>query len=160
MLIPDAQLLKLLLVPLRLIHLLEDLQPAPVVALQDCILRAAPRTQQNSQTCATRLTQRGDTGIQAVQLSHGEEYKEGGFKRFELPQGGSSAKAINPKKASFRPFVKQTDRHINHRECLTSCIGAIVGPGHTQRTPLQSRGWRILYCTWPWQHLQTAQQPK
>lgn len=39
MLIPDAQLLKLLLVALRLVRLLEDLQKAPIVALQDRVLR-------------------------------------------------------------------------------------------------------------------------
>jgi hypothetical protein len=41
MLVPDAQLFKFLLVSLRFVHLLEYLQEAPIVALQNGVFCAA-----------------------------------------------------------------------------------------------------------------------
>ena len=58
-LVPDAQLLKLLLVALRLVDLLEDLQEAPVVALQNGVLRAARHMERDCQRSAATPTQRG-----------------------------------------------------------------------------------------------------
>ena len=58
-LVPDAQLLELLLVALRLIDLLEDLQEAPVIALEDGVLRAAQCMQKHVKIFAISLPQQG-----------------------------------------------------------------------------------------------------